>query len=213
MRAKRFSFWFELRTSVKLGLLCWILSLTGFVTYMNNYAGRPGEASGLERWPSASAIPILPASSIHALKNHLALVTFIHPMCACSRATVENPREIAGSDHHARLIAVVWTPSSQPEWKNSESVKRLREIQKVELVFDESKREFDLFDVKTSGQSFLFASDGSLIFKGGLTESRGHLGPSRGSEFVKRTVANTDVDTKKHAFISSVFGCETNEGN
>ena len=55
----------------------------------------------------------------------------------------------------------------------------------------------------TSGQTLLYASSGELLFKGGITASRGHEGDNAGRSALLAIIEKNQPDQKE----TFVFGC------
>ncbi len=55
----------------------------------------------------------------------------------------------------------------------------------------------------TSGQTMLYSPEGKLYFAGGITESRGHLGPNTGSRTIASVVESGIASLKRE----HTYGC------
>ena len=66
----------------------------------------------------------------------------------------------------------------------------------------------DLLGARTSGQVYLYAEDGALVFAGGITPSRSHEGDSVGRQRLLSLVGEGDADRPS----SDVFGCGLDNG-
>ncbi|RKH49593.1 hypothetical protein D7V93_31655 [Corallococcus llansteffanensis] len=133
------------------------------------------------------------------------LLVFLHPQCACSRATLA---ELAKLTEHAggRLATRVflWAPrQAPPGFVHSELETRARALPGVEVVVDVDGQAAREVGARTSGQVVLFAPDGVERFSGGITPARGHEGDSTGSLAIRALV---DAEAPG-ASASSVFGC------
>ena len=62
------------------------------------------------------------------------------------------------------------------------------------------------FGVQTSGHTLVYGPDGSLLFSGGITGSRGHLGDNRSFAAVSRIITNHSIQLARTT--APVFGCE-----
>ncbi|RKH12253.1 RedB protein [Corallococcus sp. CA053C] len=133
------------------------------------------------------------------------LLVFLHPQCACSRATLA---ELAKLTEHAgaRLATrvFVWAPrEAPPGFVQSELWTRARDLPGVEVVLDVDGQAAREVGARTSGQVVLFAPDGVERFSGGITPARGHEGDSTGSLAIRALV---DAEAPR-ASASPVFGC------
>jgi len=162
------------------------------------YAAAPGaENHAPTSWPHESKLPHDAARPT--------LVTFLHPRCPCSRATVTNLESVARRLHDGALVVIVFVrppgaPSGFEQSDLRESAKRITSA----VIFDdhdglESKR----FGVETSGATVLYDARGALAFSGGITDVRGHAGTSFGEERIVALVSGGHAD--RHD--SPVFGC------
>jgi hypothetical protein len=73
----------------------------------------------------------------------------------------------------------------------------------VTALRDEDGREASVFRAETSGQTFLYAPDGHLLFSGGTTGARGHAGDNAGRATILALLTNGTAD--RHG--TPVFGC------
>lgn len=134
-----------------------------------------------------------------------ALLVFLHPRCACSRATLA---ELAKLTAHAggRLATrvFVWAPREAPaDFVRSELWTRARAVPGVEVVLDVDGQAAREVGARTSGQVVLFAPDGVERFSGGITPARGHEGDSAGNLAIRALVDSQAPEDSA----SPVFGC------
>jgi hypothetical protein len=176
-----------------------ICTLTG-IAALFTFDQTAGAVSGVpDRWPSSSGVRRNAGSDT--------LLVFVHPQCACTVATVH---EIATLDAYrnprsGRLATVVlfdhprdtaWEPGNL--WNEVE-----HEIPGVHKIRDDDGREARRFGARTSGYTELYNAQGELLFKGGVTGSRGHEGDNLGLDQLR-----TSIDTgRRAAHTSLVFGC------
>jgi hypothetical protein len=81
--------------------------------------------------------------------------------------------------------------------------RRVLRIPAAAPALDAEGRESTAFGAATSGSTFLYGSDGRLLFAGGITASRGQQGPSFGQERVFALATGGHADRVD----SPVFGC------
>lgn len=79
----------------------------------------------------------------------------------------------------------------------------------VRLVVDPDGAEAARFGAQTSGHSFLYNSRGGLVFSGGITPARGHMGSNKGRDFITAWTRGKQGGRQ----ISSVFGCGLTRGD
>jgi hypothetical protein len=86
---------------------------------------------------------------------------------------------------------------------NSELWETANRMPQVIVIKDEDGAVSKAFDARTSGQVFLYDSDGKLRFHGGITASRGHAGDNIGRSAVESLTNTGRCDTTT----APVFGC------
>jgi len=157
------------------------------------------------RWPAASVID-RPARGG-------ALLVFVHPYCSCTVATLHEIASLSAgrnSQNGPPSTTVLfyrpknsgWIPGNL--WKEAE-----REIPGARQIWDDDGREAKRFGARTSGYAVLYNANGGLLFKGGVTGSRGHEGDNLGLEQLRAS-----IDTGRPAPRTSlVFGCALTGAN
>jgi hypothetical protein len=174
-------------------------TLTGIVVLFT-FDQTAGAISAVpDRWPSSS--------EIRRNAGNDTLLVFVHPQCSCTVATLHEIATLGANrspqsepfstvvlfDHPSNTA---WLPGNL--WTQVE-----REIPGVHKVRDDDGREARRFGARTSGYAELFNARGELLFKGGVTGSRGHEGDNLGIAQLR-----TSIDTgRPAAHASLVFGC------
>jgi hypothetical protein len=74
----------------------------------------------------------------------------------------------------------------------------------VNILRDDNELEAKLFGAETSGHTVFYDQKGRLIFSGGLTPARGHMGDSLGRSAILNWMENS---THPQIVESSIFGC------
>jgi hypothetical protein len=175
----------------------WIAVVGAGLVSLLRYSSTPGELNGAPaRWPTESRI--VPSH------ERPTLLMVIHPWCPCSRASLGELTQImAREGSHTRAYVLYPTPAGDPEgWGSSELVESAREVPGVEVVHDPDSIESNRFHALTSGYTVLYDSQGNLQFAGGITGSRGHLGPNEGSASITALIEGEPASTT-----TPVFGC------
>jgi hypothetical protein len=107
-----------------------------------------------------------------------------HPRCTCTRASVGELAELmARAPQRPRAYIVFVKPGrvgSSPDWERTDLWERASHIPDLAIARDDDGHEAALFRAETSGQTFLYAPDGTLLFSGGTTGARGHPGDNAG---------------------------------
>jgi hypothetical protein len=173
------------------GLGLWTLTARSFVP------GASGNPKSI--WPEGSG-----------LQRNLGgytLVVALHPECPCSQATLEELDSIVAQCPGrlaVRILCLPYDRLAEPV-ERSRIWLRARQISGVTLVKDSQGVEVRRFAAETSGETRLYGPAGNLLFHGGITASRGHVGDNPGQaailDFVRHGVqAQAPVSTP-------VFGC------
>lgn len=162
----------RLRFSIRI-LFCavWLLTAAGGVAWMFHYEHVPGNAgSAPQRWPSA--VPF------HLDSERTTLVLFAHPECPCTAATLEELDHVLARDRDkiAAFVVFLHTKKFADVWSQSNLRKKAAAIPGVTTLDDPDGRFAETFGARTSGHVVLYSASGNLLFSGGITESRGHIG-------------------------------------
>lgn len=176
----------------------WLLATGGGFALLNVYASTPGpDASGPSAWPSESRLALD--------SDKPTLLLFLHPLCPCSKATLEEFSRLLAShqdDVTARIVFV--QPAGLPAERVQGSLWReAARLPGVDLQVDEEGREAGLFGATTSGCAQLFAPSGELLFSGGITISRGHAGDNPGQDSLAALLMGHTPQVR----LTPVFGC------
>lgn len=176
----------------------WLVALGFGFSAMLSYESTPGErAEAPAAWPTESRIERTPGQA--------SLVMLVHPLCPCSRASIAELATLMNR-LHGKLTAHVLFMRPDREataWKDSETWASATKIPGVVPLPDTGGAEAALFGARTSGQTVLYDSGGRLIFSGGLTPGRGHVGENVGSARVLSLVEVGAADRAE----SSTYGC------
>ncbi|HVQ40522.1 MAG TPA: hypothetical protein VMS31_23470, partial [Pyrinomonadaceae bacterium] len=88
-------------------------------------------------------------------------------------------------------------------WELTDLWQSASDIPGVKTILDGDGREARLFNAATSGHTVLYDPQGSLLFSGGITGSRGHFGGNAGESAVI-AIVNAEVPDRTE---TAVFGC------
>ena len=194
------------RRSRKVAWICafaaWMTATGAALGALTDYASQPGSsARAPTSWPSASRLVRTP--------GRVTLVMIAHTKCACTRASLHELERVM-TDAGARLEAIVVFVGPN-EGSGAAGLLDLRAtaraIPNVRVIEDPT--EARVFGAATSGQVLLYANDGALVFRGGLTAARGHEGDSAGGDIVRRYVSSSASSSSPSnpTRASAVFGC------
>jgi hypothetical protein len=145
---------------------------------------------------------------VDKVAGKMSLVMFVHPACPCSVASIEELAQLmAQCGSHVDATLEVFQPTeSTAEWGLAPTWKITDRIPGVVVRDDKDGILARQLGVQTSGQVLLYSEDGALVFSGGITRSRGHVGDNDGLETVIRLV--TEPHESASVLVKApVFGC------
>ena len=132
------------------------------------------------------------------------LVMLAHPRCPCTRASLAELNEIMLRSPSARGYVFFLRPSDfQRAWAQSDTWVAASRIPRLTSIIDEEGIEAARFGAHTSGQVIVYDKAGKLVFSGGITPSRGHVGESAGETRIAALLAGKHADQPN----SNVYGC------
>lgn len=181
-----------------LSLISWSTLVCFGLWLLWGYQNTPGLAANSPReWPTNSRIQ--PA------RDHATLVMLAHPFCPCTRASIGELASImAHSQGRLSAYVLFLKPAGSSEaWEKTDLWQSASRILGVKVIPDDEGREARLFHAATSGQTVLYDRDGRLLFRGGITSSRGHFGDNAGQASII-SIVNAEVPDRTD---TSVFGC------
>src|SRR5262249_53212986 len=144
-------------------------------------AGAAASAAPIE-WPAQSSLPRTPGLP--------SLLVVMHPQCPCSRATVEELAKLMAACQ-GKLTATVLMihPRGLPQdWEKTDLWRSAAETPGGRAGTNEAGAEARRYGAQTSGQALLYSADGRLLFAGGITDSRGHIGDNAGRSTIESLV-------------------------
>ena len=158
-------------------------------------SGAPGDA--LDRWPTTSRLD--------READRFTLILAAHPHCPCTRASVDGlARLMAGLENRVTAYVLLMKPIDHADgWEKTDTWSSASRIPGVTVVTDVDGIESKRFGARTSGLAMLYDPSGHLLFRGGLTASRGHAGPSVGQQSIVDLVNGGSAEASRTA----VFGC------
>jgi hypothetical protein len=184
-------------------IAAWAIAIAAGSIALWQYKSTPG-AQGVapEKWPSNA--------SIARASGRATIVVFAHPECPCTRATIDELRVLVSDlreSARARVVFVV-PPELGDAWATaSDNYKNAASIAGVDVSLDHDGVEAARFGAATSGQTVVYDEFGSLVFRGGITDARGHAGSSVGrARIVARLLRHHEAPEA-----SPVFGCALTE--
>jgi hypothetical protein len=157
----------------------WLFAIgTGIVLVLDyeNASGSVGSAP--KQWISGTSIPLDPARDT--------LIMFAHPKCPCTRASLgELNHLLAQSNGRITAHVLFFRPPNYPaNWTRTELWRTAAAIPGVTVQDDVDDALARKFGAETSGYVLLFNPRGELLFRGGITGSRGHAGDNVGESAI-----------------------------
>jgi hypothetical protein len=178
--------------------IAWTVAIAFGLRTLLAYESTPGTIGAVPgQWPSRS--------QIERLTNRPTLVMVVHPRCPCTRASVaELAQLMARIQGKVEAYVLFLKPrQSGAEWEDTELRRSVAAIPNVTVLSDVDGGEARRFGAETSGHTLLFDRDGRLLFSGGITEFRGHVGDNAGVRAIESLV-NGRAPARA---ATSVFGC------
>jgi hypothetical protein len=165
------------KTLFVIGLALWFAAVARGMKWMSDYSLTPGEAGV----PAAA----WPAGEIQRGASHYTLVVGLHPECPCSRATVaELERVLLESGDALEAVVIFDDTAAAAPARNSALYRQVMQLPRTRVTSTTAVTELKRFDFRTSGETRLYRADGTLVFRGGITASRGHEGENAGATAV-----------------------------
>ncbi|MBY0515037.1 MAG: hypothetical protein K2P78_14185 [Gemmataceae bacterium] len=132
------------------------------------------------------------------------LTVFLHPRCACNRATLGEVAEVAHAAPELAVRVVFVRPPGTPDgWERTELWDQATRIPGVGVAADPDGREAARSGAATSGYGVLTDPAGNVVFRGGMSRGRGRTGESAGRRAVLAWVRQNAGPAEVPA-----FGCE-----
>jgi len=171
----------------------WVCAVGGGLVAIASYELRSGRAAEpRDRWPEDSSLSRSP--------DRPTLLLFAHPHCPCTRASFAELEWIAS---RAQDRLECWVVAVQPAGAPADWIPENLGTSLAKVRADADGVEAARFDAHTSGQTLVYAPDGRLLFRGGITGSRGHVGENAGRDAVMACARG-----ERPALDSTpVFGC------
>ncbi len=191
------------RSRLLAGCAClWLAAIALGMRTIMEYASTPGDPGGPPPlWPVDSAM-CPPA-------GRPVLVMMAHPRCPCTRASLEElSRLLARVDGRLDTRVLFYAPAgADEEWWKTDLWRNAASIPGVETILDEDAVESRRFGTETSGHALLYDGRGRLLYSGGITVARGHVGDNAGRDAVEAILKGDPTARRR----SPVFGCALHE--
>lgn len=130
----------------------------------------------------------------------------VHPRCPCTRASLYELEALLTQVKGLVNTHIVFIRprNVDADWEKSDIWQQAHALSGVDISIDEGGREAEIFHSYTSGQVMLYDKDGQLVFSGGITVSRGHVGESEGRRAITNALLSRIDSTVPD---TAVYGC------
>lgn len=186
----------------------WLVGIVVGSVFMFQHEFTPGESR-----PAPASLPAKFRAITPEEGQNLTLFMAVHPDCPCTGSSLEQlDRFLTRYPTEARAVALFWVPKGE-QGSNTQTTdgsywKRLNKLNTVSTVVDPQGRMAEKLGSLVSGAVVAYDQNGSLVFQGGLTATRGHDGPSVGFDSL---VALANQEATPELCRTPSFGCSLNE--
>jgi hypothetical protein len=180
-----------------IAVLMWSVAVVAGMQWIWSYKNTPGsQTSAPAVWPGSSLVKVEP--------ERATLMMFVHPLCACTGASLVELREaLDAMDRSTAVWIVLLSPRGITEhWDETKIANIAERIPEATIVTDVEGRAADEFGASTSGHVVAYNREGRLTFSGGITGARGHIGDNEGRRGLVAALHGSD-----HAHEHPIFGC------
>jgi hypothetical protein len=150
------------------------------------------------QWPALSAIK--------RFNGRPEILVFVHPFCSCTDATIAELAQLSVRKKPGAItprVTVLFFRPHNSGWVPNGLWKKAQSLEDAYVAWDDDGLEAKRFGARVSGYALLYSTEGNLLFRGGITGSRGHQGDNYGLD---ELAASLDLNRPSHAS-GQVFGC------
>jgi hypothetical protein len=190
------------RVAIAIVVALWAGAAIAGMGFLLAYQQRAGSALvGPQTWPNESVVQR--SSTVPTL------VMVVHPKCSCSRASMAELAKLMTRlpGKVSAHVLFVKPDGVEDDWEKTDLLQSARRIDGVSVQVDAGGVESRRFGTLTSGQVYLYGTNGALLFTGGITAARGHHGDNAGSDLVSQIVTGAS-NGRSDTLATKVFGCE-----
>ena len=175
----------------------WLAAVAVVFGALGIYGSNPGPSYPAPvHWPQDT--------QVERYANGSTLLVFLHPGCPCSRATLDNLKDVI-ADSSLSIVLISSEYASKVASDLASCRQQIRELERCDNTthfHDIDSREAKWFHATTSGYCLLYDERGMIKFSGGITSSRGHQGANAGMACLKAALSSDSAH-----FSYPVFGC------
>src|SRR2546423_5502594 len=178
--------------------ITWMSALAFGMRILFQYETTPGRSGPVaSNFPSVSIVP--------RQADRPTLLMVAHPRCPCTRASVAELAQIMAHSLGKlnAFVLFVKPPGAGADWDDTDLRRSAAAIPGVTVLTDENGVEAARFGAQTSGHTLVFDRKGTLLFSGGITASRGHIGSNAGEDAVLAVLDQQAPDRQR----TPGFGC------
>jgi hypothetical protein len=193
---------------------------SGFVLLLRYKSAAGKQLEARSEWPAESRI-----EPVTGCRN---LVLAVDPHCPSSRASVaELERALVGTSGvqvhvlvyrqspvfllvnlfdglRVQVHVLVYRQSpADDSWLDTDMVQEVKKISGSRIHADDLGLEAERFGAVTSGHMVLYDPQGKLLFRGGITASRGHEGDSERKRMLRQPL----LGEPGPSYVAPVYGC------
>jgi len=177
-----------------LAIGAWLLVLCIGFGLAIDFEAKPGQSADATAWPADTRLSLAASGKT--------LVMFLHPECPCSAASLDELEKLLAHASAPTKTFVVFV-HARPTDPQTDNLARASQIPGAAIEVDTEGEEARRFGSRTSGDLFIFDAAGQLEFEGGITPSRGHVGPGTCSDAAAAAIASLS----DHPARVPVYGC------
>jgi hypothetical protein len=184
--------------------IAWALSMTAGLYFVWRYETTPGEVAG----DAPRELPTLPG--LGPADGRATVVMLAHPKCPCTRASIGELHSLFSQMRGAaRGVVLFMIPRERAkEWQDTDTWRRAAEIPGVQVVADEDGLIAAQLGAKVSGHTVVYDQHGKLVFAGGITSARGHMGDNAGRSAIVALLGDQGETKGQGVLVQTpTFGC------
>jgi len=181
-----------------LALAVWLISLVGGLRILWGYETTPGVQL-------RKSSRIRNTNLVQLASQQPTLIMFAHPQCPCTKASLLELQDLERKLHGLVKVKVFFIRpvSKDRNWLESSSWALAKTIPGAEVSADPQGTLARMFNAQVSGETVLYSTDGELLFEGGVTPSRGHVGENHGTQAIIETI----LTGRTSIVHTPIYGC------